>query len=416
MARDAGAPAISVVMATLNGARFIADQLDSVAAQTLRPAELLVGDEGSTDETLEIVERFAAGAPFPVVIIRNPRRLGAAENFLSLASRAKGPIVALSDWDDVWDPCKLERIAPWFRDADVNLVVHRSLVVDESLRPVGRRYPALRRTEIRRARRVDPWLSVPGMAMVFRSALLDAVAAQSADRPREAGGHPMDHDDWIYLLSGSLGTTVLLAEDLAKYRQHGASYMGAPGGNLQERLARGLRLGSGDFLREAAMFRARRAFWLKVAADPATTGSVRREAQRTAAWAGHLASLQAARASVRDDATGRLPRLLRVVRLVAIGGYRPRTWAGLGARAFAADVVSLLRRPPTRGSVAAPEGLAGRVAAERAAGRPAEAIIAELTREGLAPPYGRQWTPEMIRDLVFAARRGAEPEPVETER
>lgn len=412
MAPDAAAPAISVVMATLNGARFIADQLESVAAQTLRPAELLVGDEGSTDATVEIVERFATGAPFPVVIIRNPRRLGAAENFLSLATRAKGPIVALSDWDDVWDPRKLERIAPWFRDPALGLVVHRALVVDESLRPLGRRYPVFGRTEIRAARRVDPWLAVPGMAMVFRTALLAAVASQSADRPREAGGHPMDHDDWIYLLSGSLGKTVLLAEDLARYRQHGASYMGAPGGNLRERLERGLRLGSGHFLREAEMFGARQAFWLKVAADPATSRGVRSEATRSAAWSGHLASLQAARAGVRDDASGRVRRLLRLVRLVAIGGYRPRTWAGLGARALAADVVSLVRRRRARGSVAMPEGLAGRVAAEREAGRPAEAIIAELTREGLSPPYGRRWTSEMIRDLVFEARRGAEPEPV----
>jgi hypothetical protein len=414
MAPDAPAAAISVVMATLNGARFVAEQLDSIAAQTLRPAELLVGDEGSTDRTLEIVERFVATAPFPVTLIRNPRRLGAAENFLALATRARGPIVALSDWDDVWDPRKLERIAPWFGDPAVGLVVHRSRVVDESLRPLGPRYPAFRRTVIRPPRRVDPWLSVPGMGMVLRRDLLGAVAAHAADRPREAGGHAMDHDDWIYLLSGSLGKTVLLAEDLALYRQHGASYMGAPGGRVQERLERGLSLGSEHFLREAAMFRARRAFWHTIAADPATAESVREQATRAAAWSGHLASLQATRAGVRADTAGRIRRLARLARLAATGGYRARTRAGLGARALAADIASLIRRR-SAASVALPEGLAGRVAAERAAGRSAEAIIAELTRESLSPPYGRRWTPEMIRDLVFEARRGAEPDsPVTT--
>ncbi|TMQ68887.1 MAG: glycosyltransferase, partial [Candidatus Eisenbacteria bacterium] len=226
MARDASEPAISVVMAVLDGARFIGEQLASIAAQTVLPGELVVGDEGSVDSTVEIVERFAAGAPFPVVLIRNPVRLGVTENFLALSMRARGPIIALSDCDDVWDPHKLERIAPWFADPAVGLVKHRALVVDESLRPLGRRYPAIGRTLVRPAHRVDPWLPGSGMG-VFRRSLLEVAAAQSGARPREAGGHSMDHDDWIYFLAGSLGKTVFLAEDLALYRQHGGSYMGA---------------------------------------------------------------------------------------------------------------------------------------------------------------------------------------------
>lgn len=405
MATDAPALAISVAMATFNGAKYVAEQLDSFAAQTRLPDELQIGDDGSEDATLEIVERFAARAPFPVVVTRNPIRLGVLENFLSIVGRARGPIIALSDWDDVWNPRKLERIAPWFLDPAVGLVVHRATVVDETLQPLGRTFPSIGRTRVWPARGVDPWFSGTGMG-VFRKSLIEAVGAHGAERPHEADGHPMDHDDWIYHLSGVLGTTVLLAEDLALYRQHGGSYMGAAGGDLQERVDRGLHFDGSHFQRLATMFRERSDFWLRVARDQATAATVRGQAERAAAWCRRLATLQDARAGVRDGAAGRLLRVGRLLRLTFKGGYRQRTKAGLGALALAADAFSVVRG--RNASRLPPDDLAARVAAARAEGRTPAAIIAELTQEGLSPPYGNRWTPETVRDLVFRARRASE--------
>ena len=67
---------VSVAMATFNGARYIRRQLDSPAAQSELPAELVVTDDGSTDGTLDVVEDFARAAPFPVSIRKNPTGLG----------------------------------------------------------------------------------------------------------------------------------------------------------------------------------------------------------------------------------------------------------------------------------------------------------------------------------------------------
>jgi hypothetical protein len=392
-------------MATFNGARFVAEQLDSIAAQTLLPNELVVGDDGSSDNTLDIVAQFAARAPFPVTVIRNPTRLGAAENFLSLGLRVQGPIVALCDWDDVWLPTKLERTTPWFSDPSVGMVIHRATVVDEGLQPLGRHYPVIKRTIARPARRVDPWFSGTGLGL-FRKTLLETVAAHADARPHEASGHPMDHDDWLYHLSGALGTTVFLAEDLVLYRQHGGSYMGAPGGDIGEQVERGLRLAADDFRRQAAMFRERQAFWLKLTSAPASP-AVQVEAKHAAAWCAHLASLQDARATIRDDGRGRPRRVLGMIGMAARGGYRSRTKGGLGARALAADALSLLRGR-SNGTGRATDELAARVAAERAKGRGPQEIMADLTNEAVPPLYGTRWTPEMIRDLVFQARRGAE--------
>jgi len=134
-----GDPRVSVAMATYNGARFIAEQLESLSRQTLPPCELVIGDDGSTDDTLNIVEAFARTAPFPVRIHRNPQRMGHADNFLHTATLCSGDLIAFCDQDDVWLETKLARCCQAFQDRDVVLAVHAAHVVDTNLTRLGRR-------------------------------------------------------------------------------------------------------------------------------------------------------------------------------------------------------------------------------------------------------------------------------------
>ena len=66
-------PRISVAMATYNGERYIREQLDSIARQTLLPIEIVITDDGSTDRTREVVEEFARTSPFLVRLVRNEK-------------------------------------------------------------------------------------------------------------------------------------------------------------------------------------------------------------------------------------------------------------------------------------------------------------------------------------------------------
>jgi glycosyltransferase involved in cell wall biosynthesis len=81
---------ISIALATFNGARFLKDQLASLVEQTFLPAELVVTDDGSTDETLAILEWFSHVAPFHVSVHLNHQRLGYGMNFLKAASLCSG--------------------------------------------------------------------------------------------------------------------------------------------------------------------------------------------------------------------------------------------------------------------------------------------------------------------------------------
>src|ERR1039458_4587147 len=101
----------SVCLCTYNGGRYLKDQLCSLAAQTFLPAELLVGDDGSSDDTLDILRDFVASAPFPVEILPSESRLGPAANLERLLVRATGDVVFPCDQDDIWDSAKIEVLA-----------------------------------------------------------------------------------------------------------------------------------------------------------------------------------------------------------------------------------------------------------------------------------------------------------------
>src|SRR5713101_1538304 len=102
---------LSVAMCTYYGARFLQEQLESIAAQTRLPDELVVCDDRSADGSVEIVRNFAKSAPFPVQLEINETNLGAIKNFEKAIGLCEGETIALADQDDIWKPQKLSRLS-----------------------------------------------------------------------------------------------------------------------------------------------------------------------------------------------------------------------------------------------------------------------------------------------------------------
>jgi len=110
VAEPSPAPLVSVVIAFLDEARFLADAIDTVRAQSLTAWELLLVDDGSTDASPQIAER-AAGDDARVRVLRHPGGVNAglpASRNLGLAA-ASGPFLCFLDADDRWEPTKLAR-------------------------------------------------------------------------------------------------------------------------------------------------------------------------------------------------------------------------------------------------------------------------------------------------------------------
>lgn len=100
-------PTLSVVMCTYNGAMYIEEQLNSIVEQTYPIHELIIQDDGSTDNTVEIIQHFCSRYKF-IHLFRNAQQLGINRNFFSAMERATGEFIAISDQDDIWEKDKLE--------------------------------------------------------------------------------------------------------------------------------------------------------------------------------------------------------------------------------------------------------------------------------------------------------------------
>lgn len=224
MARDAR---VSVALCTYQGEAHLLVQLASLLEQTEAPDEVVVGDDGSTDATMELLRAFADRAPFPVrVTVRE--RLGPSANFAATIAQCTGDLVALCDQDDRWHPRRLASARSALADHPSAAAAFSDAAL---IGPDGR---ALRRSlwgsigvDQRERRRLDadPLAAllrrpmVTGCTMTFRRSLLDL----AAPFPTDAG---LQHDRWLALCAATVGPLVAIDEELVDYRVHGAQHTG----------------------------------------------------------------------------------------------------------------------------------------------------------------------------------------------
>lgn len=189
---------LSIALCTFNGRTYLPEQLESYLAQTRLPDQLVICDDGSTDNTLRLLEAFALTAPFEVRIYRNPHSLGVDKNFEQAVLHCQGDVIFFSDQDDVWLPSKLERMAAAFeRNPGLGGVFCDAEVVDSNLQPKG----------------FTVWQSL-GFSPGLQRRVLDG---KSADLFME---RCIDYDGWTAVMLALLERLSLVPEVLVKYRQH----------------------------------------------------------------------------------------------------------------------------------------------------------------------------------------------------
>lgn len=330
---------LSVAMATYHGARFIREQLASIAAQTVLPAELVVTDDASTDDTVAIVRQFAATAPFPVHVYCNEARLGYRANFMRNIAMCSSDVIAFCDQDDIWAVTKLERALLPFRDPEVLLCCHEAWLIDSDgkrlqlaqVYPLPERSPALS---------LWPLRSPLGFSMLFRRELLQFGDLWDRSIDSLESQHRMAHDQWIFSLAAVFGAVVYLDEPLVEYRQHeNSTYgVGPRGGTSWDRLSRWVeaaRVGYGSFSVAAA-----RTGLLLDEAQARLDGAWRARAREAAVSYRDLERHCALRSSAytAHRAAGRLGAWLELVREGAYAGSR---WA-FGRKTAVKDLSWLL--------------------------------------------------------------------------
>jgi glycosyltransferase involved in cell wall biosynthesis len=201
---------VSILMPTYNGARYLAEQLDSIVAQAAPEDEVIVLDDGSSDATCEIVAGYAERFPF-VTALRNERNLGVrgtVEKLLGLATR---DVVFLSDQDDIWvEGRKTAMVEALRRDGSTAVLANALVMTERGIeRPFFAAPPG---PDVRSVLRNYAKNSFIGCCMAFRRDLL-AVALPFPPTISM-------HDWWIGTCAMATGRVTFLPEPSLLYRRH----------------------------------------------------------------------------------------------------------------------------------------------------------------------------------------------------
>ena len=227
-------PLVTILLGTCNGGRFITEQLDTIAQQTHTNWELVVSDDGSSDETLAVLGDYTARWPEGRLTVRRGPCEGFCRNFLYLACDPgkSSDIYAFADQDDIWEPEKIERAVAWIENIPPGvpaLYCSRTKSVDEcgkelGFSPLFMRPPSFKNALVQ---------SIGGgNTMVFNEAARRLLASVGADVSVPS------HDWWLYILvTGCGGAVYYDPEPRLRYRQHAGNIVGSNVG-LSARLAR----------------------------------------------------------------------------------------------------------------------------------------------------------------------------------
>ena len=212
---------VSVALASYNGAKYLREQLDSIARQTYLPSELVICDDGSSDRTLAIVEEFSGTANFQVRLYRNDERLGHRRNFLKCANLCRGDLIAFCDQDDIWLKDKLAvQSAHFERSSSTLMSYHNATLVDQTGRTLLRKL--YRDTNVRflRLDNTNKYMMSYGFTQMFRRDLLLFSSFMPQTMNRFVPDEIMTHDHWFCLLALIFGQVHYDPACLALYRRH----------------------------------------------------------------------------------------------------------------------------------------------------------------------------------------------------
>ncbi|MES3007322.1 MAG: glycosyltransferase family 2 protein [Pseudomonadota bacterium] len=238
-------PRIAILLPTWNGEKFLAEQLDSLLAQTYQNFVIVIRDDGSTDGTPALIAGYAAAHPHHIhVLVSDGKNLGASGSFSCLMNYAlqqkqtlgmEHALLMFCDQDDVWVPHKIavsmQRLqALQQKHPGTPVLVHSDLrVVDEQRHLLAPSFVAYQGLEPLRNNfgRMIASNTVTGCTALLNEELVTLASPV----PTEA----VMHDWWLALVASAFGHIDYIDEALVEYRQHGRNTIGAREYQKEER-------------------------------------------------------------------------------------------------------------------------------------------------------------------------------------
>lgn len=199
---------ISVAMASYNGEKYIRTQIQSVLDNLGREDEIVISDDGSDDQTIEIIQSFQDDR---IHLLHGPKE-GVNKNFEHALKHCQGDYIFLCDQDDLWYPNKVSKMMKIFKSQDFVLIEHDAKVIDSNGNIM---FPSF--FQHRKVRK--------GIIKNFlRNTYHGCLIAFSSELKSEIFPIPKNgclHDQWIGLIAEMNGRTCFYNKVLMEYKRHG---------------------------------------------------------------------------------------------------------------------------------------------------------------------------------------------------
>jgi glycosyltransferase involved in cell wall biosynthesis len=218
---------ISIAMCTYNGEKFLKQQLDSIVNQTLKPYEIIISDDCSTDNTVDILKTYQQNhKEINIIILENLTNQGVTGNFEKALLNSTGDIIFLSDQDDIWLLNKIERVVNEFKNKSFNAIFTDAFIIDESSKnQPGTLWDRLNFKSNMRRR----FLKSKGIEILLKKDVITGCTL-AIKRQFLKEVLPLNklyiHDAWIGIIFELTNGLGLIDEPLINYRLHASQQIG----------------------------------------------------------------------------------------------------------------------------------------------------------------------------------------------
>lgn len=216
---------VDVLLATYNGERYVAKQIDSILNQTYKNINLIISDDCSKDTTPEILKEYAK-KDNRIILHLQEENLGVVKNIEFLLKQVKSDLYMLADQDDVWLPEKIEKSVETLKRENADLVFGDLEVVDKDLKTM---YPSFGDFMLLN-KKIHKYINsykvnylyncVTGCTILSKKEMIHKIL------PLPTESKYLIHDHWIGLITSLNGKLVYMPEKYIKYRQHGDNQVG----------------------------------------------------------------------------------------------------------------------------------------------------------------------------------------------
>jgi|688.fasta_scaffold231345_2 glycosyltransferase involved in cell wall biosynthesis len=233
---------LSVAMCTYNGEFFLKEQIDSILNQTLKVDEIIICDDGSTDNTLSLLDDYSNKKPNLFKIYKNEINLKSVKNFEKAIELCSGDIIFLSDQDDIWVENKVEDYINYFNyHPNINVLASNGYCIDDQSK-IHEKYSIWDVPQFLREQNIhfNYFLLISNISNIATGASMairKEIIPDIVPFPIISNFH---HDEWIALITSKTNSFELLNEKYFYYRAHENQQVGGVFFNKNNEVKRSL--------------------------------------------------------------------------------------------------------------------------------------------------------------------------------